>query len=181
MLLCLNRRELLFQAITEKSPFFYMRCSGSVFRIWFQNQIALQCVIFVVLKKCLKYRTLSGAKNILQHTVCLFLYHMSERKKKKRKVTDILIGHCIPFTAFIPRANKGKKWIDTCVYCLRNTRELSRWMLQFSVVPAESQSVFPLSSSGGREGKVYCAFKEYIQMLVSLAIIKRTHRLLSLI
>jgi len=55
-------------------------------------------------------------------------------------------------------------------------------MLQFSVVSAVPQTVFfPLSSSKEREGKAYCAFKECIYMLVSLALIKGTDGLLSLI
>lgn len=78
-----------------------------------------------------------------------------------RMFTDILIGHCIPFTTSFPEQIRVNSR-DSSVYYLRNTRELLRRMLQFSVVSAVPQTVFPLSSSEEREGKVYCAFKECI-------------------
>lgn len=89
MLLCLNSKELLFQAITERSPFFIQDAVDPYLIFGFKIKKLSNVLNYPVLKKCLKYKALSPLDyslvsriyfNILSVT---FLYHMSERKKNE--------------------------------------------------------------------------------------------------
>lgn len=141
MLLCLNR-EFIFQGISEKNhPSFIQDELDLIFsfKIWKLSNI----FYYIVLKNCLTLNPL--VYSLVSIIYCLLLFYTILQKGKRMKIViDLLIEYCIPFTTFIPRANKGKQQTDSCVYCLRNTRDLLRRKLQFSVVSAATNCLSSL-------------------------------------